>query len=173
MCFSMIGLDMKYFKFYHWSSYKMVWASMVFVIFTIPLKITLAIRWNMTFTQSFWLLMAICNGDLWISWTCWIFTQLLQFIHHWVRFMCFNMLQTSSKVTTAWKSNLSVCFESYCNSFAGKCFNFVFYLFFFFQVKACCEHAITFVPKKIIWRVTNTEPCIRTSSCTLYWSLHL
>ena len=128
----------------------------------------------MTFTQTFWLLMAICNGVIYEYLEHVGFLhKLLQFIHHWVRFMCFNMLQTSSKVTTTWKSNLSVCFESYCNSFAGKCFNFVFYLFFFFQVKACCEHAITFVPKKIIWRVTNTEPCIRTSSCILYWSLHL
>ena len=43
-----------------------------------------------------------------------------------------------------------------------------------FQVEACCELklAITFLPK-IIWMVTNTEPCIRASSCILYWSLHL
>ena len=33
---SMIGLDMKYFKFHHLSSCKMVWAMMVFIIFTIP-----------------------------------------------------------------------------------------------------------------------------------------
>ena len=43
-----------------------------------------------------------------------------------------------------------------------------------FQVEACCELklAITFLPK-IVWMVTNTEPCIRVSSCILYWSLHL
>ena len=43
-----------------------------------------------------------------------------------------------------------------------------------FQVEACCELklAITFLPK-IIWMVTNTEPCIKASSCILYWSLHL
>ena len=32
----MIGLDMKYFQFHNLSSSKMVWAMMVFIIFTIP-----------------------------------------------------------------------------------------------------------------------------------------
>ena len=41
-----------------------------------------------------------------------------------------------------------------------------------FQVEAYCELAITFLPK-IIWMVTNTEPCIRAGICILYWSLHL
>ena len=58
----MIGLDMKYFKSHHLSSCKIVWAMMVFITFTIPQKSLDPIEY--TFTQTFWPLTAICNGDL-------------------------------------------------------------------------------------------------------------
>ena len=51
----MIGLDMKYFKFHHLSSCKMVWAMMIFIIFTIPSGHPM----KYTFTQTFWLYVTV------------------------------------------------------------------------------------------------------------------
>ena len=59
----MIGLDMKYLQFHHLSSCKMVWAMMIFFIFTIP-KNRPGHPMKYTFTQTFWPLTTICNGDL-------------------------------------------------------------------------------------------------------------
>ena len=48
-----------------------------------------------------------------------------------------------------------------CSSVLSKC---VIASFFCFQVEACCERAITFVPK-IIWRVTNGRSAFQHLVC--------
>ena len=101
----MIGLDMKNFKFHHLSSCKMVWAMMIF--FFHPLKITLVIWWDILL-QKLNKLMAICNGNLWICWTCWIVYTIVTICPALRKIFCFNMLQTSSKVTSTWKKVIEV-----------------------------------------------------------------
>ena len=101
---SMNGTDMKNFKFHHLSSCKMMWAMMVFIIFIIPYK-SLWSSDEIYFYRNWtnWLLIAICNGNLWISWTCWIVYTIFTIFPALSKILCFNMLQTSSKVTSTWK----------------------------------------------------------------------
>ena len=131
-----------------------------------------------TFTQTFWPLTAtcVCNCDLWISWTCWIVytCTIVTICPALIWILCFNMLQTSSKVTSTWKKVIEV---SALNPNATHSQPNVPTLFLLIKklhdnykhgclrVEACCELklAITFLPK-IIWMVTNTEPCIIVSS---------
>ena len=92
------------FKFHHLSSCKMMWAMMVFIIFIIPYK-SLWSSDEIYFYRNWtnWLLIAICNGNLWISWTCWIVYTIVTIFPALSKILCFNMLQTSSKVTSTWK----------------------------------------------------------------------
>ena len=67
----MIGLYMKYFKFYYLGSGKKN-RSWWFWLFLPSCKNCSCHLMKYTFTQMFWLSMAICNGNLWISRTFWI-----------------------------------------------------------------------------------------------------
>ena len=91
------------------------------------------------------------------------------------------MLKTSSKVTSTWEKVIEVSAlnpnATHSQANDPTLFLLIRKLIIInscFQVEACCELklAITFLPK-IIWMVTNTEPCIKASSYILYWSLHL
>ena len=160
----------------------MMWAMMVFIIFIIPYK-SLWSSDEIYFYRNWtnWLLIAICNGNLWISWTCWIVYTIVTICPALSKILCFNMLQTSSKVTSTWKKVIEVSAlnpnATHSQPNDPTLFLLIRKLIIInscFQVEACCELklAITFLPK-IIWMVTNTEPCIRVNSCILYWSLHL
>ena len=65
-----------------------------------PLKNRSGHPMEYTFTQTFRSLTAICCGDLWISWTCWVVHAIVAIRPALGYILCFNMPQTSSKVTS-------------------------------------------------------------------------
>ena len=78
------------------------------------------------FYKNFWPLLAICYGDLWISWICWVVYTIVAICPAPGWILCLNMLKTSSKVTSPHeKSNWSVCFKSFlliCGQMFLLCF---------------------------------------------------
>ena len=95
------------------------------VLLTIPWK-SLWPPNGIYFYTNVWPLLAICYGDLWISWTCWVVYTIFAICPAPSWILCLNMLQTSSKVTSPHeKSNWSVCFKSFlliCGQMFLLCF---------------------------------------------------